>query len=399
MTCDEMRKISQLSEAVQLIAGEKGLKNNIRWIYFADCLECIKSEYRMENYIHGGEFVIFTNRSITEDSPKLIQLVERMEAYQISAIGINEGQIPEELIVYCEKNEIPLFELAEKYPLIDLSQLICQRLVFEEQGRKTEERFFSSMLDMENYSKEDLLEQARELDFPLEGRFCVAEIAMKKEGEKQKELPSSVEQGLARMIKSEFLKGMKQNVILLSQIGALLLLIPVEQREEEVLEEIFRRILRRMKNRFQLEAYVGIGNTTEYLDELRISRNEAFSAIKVGMAEKGQEAIFFFRRQGIFTLLSHVDDIRILDQFVENNLGKLKQTDRINNGNLCETLECYLNHHCNAKQTAEVMHLHRNTLNYRLRKICEITGYQLENLDTCLQLKLSFLIANYRKKN
>ena len=32
----------------KLKAGENGLEQSVRWIYFADCLQCIKSEYRIE---------------------------------------------------------------------------------------------------------------------------------------------------------------------------------------------------------------------------------------------------------------------------------------------------------------------------------------------------------------
>ena len=49
-----------------------------------------------------------------------------------------------------------------------------------------------------------------------------------------------------------------------------------------------------------------------------------------------------------------------------------------------------------AKKTAEEMFLHRNTLNYRLKKIREILDCDLEKLDTCLELKLAFLIWRYR---
>lgn len=109
---------------------------------------------------------------------------------------------------------------------------------------------------------------------------------------------------------------------------------------------------------------------------------------------KGQ--IFFYRDQGIYTLLSHVDDSRILDTYMEEKIGKLLQADELNDGNLSETLENYLNCSCNAKKTAEEMFLHRNTLNYRLKKIREILGCDLENLDTCLELKMAFLIRRYR---
>ena len=53
----------------------------------------------------------------------------------------------------------------------------------------------------------------------------------------------------------------------------------------------------------------------------------------------------------------------------KKKIGKLLQADELNDGNLSETLENYLNWYRNAKKTAEEMFLHRNTLNYRLKKI------------------------------
>ncbi len=65
-------------------------------------------------------------------------------------------------------------------------------------------------------------------------------------------------------------------------------------------------------------------------------------------------------------------------------------------GSLCETLENYLKHNCNAKRTAEAMFVHRNTLNYRLKKISELLNCDLEDMNKCLSLKLAFLIMKYR---
>ena len=235
MNCDDMMRLPQLKEELKIRAGGDGLKNTVRWIYFADCLQCIQSEYRIEDFIHGGELVILTNRSVTDDVGKLMSLVRQMVNHGISAIGINEGQIPKVLITYCDDKHIPLFELAERFPLIDLSQIICQKLTLEKNSAVT----------------------------------------------------------------------------------------------------------------------------------------------------------------GIDTILSHVDDKAVLDAYVDEHIGRLLQADEIKHGSLCETLERYLKNNCNAKKTAEEMFLHRNTLNYRLKKISEILGCDFTSLDDCMKLKLAFTILRY----
>ena len=47
-----------------------------------------------------------------------MNLISDMKEHGISALGINEGQISRELENYCEKNQLSLFELPEKFLLI-----------------------------------------------------------------------------------------------------------------------------------------------------------------------------------------------------------------------------------------------------------------------------------------
>ena len=399
MNCKDMMQIPELTEVLKLKAGKNGLQQSVRWIYFADCLQCVKSEYKIENYIHGDEFVVLTNPSVTDDSQKLMALIHQMYEYRITALGINEGQISEELIHYCEEKNLPLFELPEKYPLIDLSQIICRKLVLEENDRNAAEQLFSSILDAEHLSRERVMAQARYLNIDLEGSFFVAEFAFASEnGESGWENDDSLAAGrnVKRMIRAEFSRYIKQDILILPQAGSILALIPDKDAEESHIKEIFARIVDRAQREYGITLRIGVGNSKVYLDEVKKSRNEASTALRAAEVSGLKGQIFFYRDQGIYTLLSHVDDTRILDTYVEEKLGKLLQADELNDGNLSETLENYLNCSCNVKKTAEEMFLHRNTLNYRLKKIREILGWNLENLDTCLELKLAFLIRRYR---
>ena len=399
MNCRDMMQILELTEVLKLKAGENGLEQSVRWIYFADCLQCVKSEYRIENYIHGGEFVVLTNPSVTDDSRKLLELIRQMYEHGITALGINEGQISGELMRYCEEKNLPLFELPEKYPLIDLSQIICRKLVLEENDRNAAEQLFSSILDAEHLSRERVMAQARYLDIDLEGSFFVAEFAFASENTEsgwENEDSLAAGRNVKPMIRAELSGYIKQDILILPQAGSILALIPDRDAEESHIKEIFSRIVDRAQREYGINLMIGVGNSRAYLDEIKTSRNEAASALRAAEVSGSEGNIFFYREQGLYTLLLHVDDSRILDIYVEEKIGKLLRADEINDGNLSETLENYLNCSCNAKKTAEEMFLHRNTLNYRLKKIREILDCDLEKLDTCLELKLAFLIWRYR---
>lgn len=71
-------------------------------------------------------------------------------------------------------------------------------------------------------------------------------------------------------------------------------------------------------------------------------------------------------------------------------LTTLEQYDRQSHSDLYHTLYIYLRNSCNMAETARQLHLHRNSLLYRLNQIREIAGITLEDPDTREHLLLSF---------
>ena len=394
MNCEDMTRISQLNNVLNMKAGAAGMKNTIRWIYFADCLQCVKNEYHVEDYIHGDEFVVLTNPDVTEDKNKLMALITSMVDYGIAALGINEGQILPELIEYCNKEGLPLFELPEKFPLVDLSQILCKRLVLEENNRNLEEQVFASILDAEHLNRDSVLEQAQFLGIDLTGSFCVVEFVFGKNRRGSKDLLSTGQE-IRSIINMEF-SFYSGNVLVMPQTGSVLALVSTDRISDEDLKAVLKRIIENAERKHHSCLKAGIGSSVEYLEDVKSSRREAAEAVKVALVSDTEERIFFYKEQGIYTFISKVTDSRFLDDYVVKNIGKLIDADEINNGSLCETLESFLNHNCNVKETAQSLIIHRNTLNYRLNKIRELLGVDFENLDTCLELKLAFMIRSYR---
>ena len=55
-------------------------------------------------------------------------------------------------------------------------------------------------------------------------------------------------------------------------------------------------------------------------------------------------------------------------------------------GHLMRTLAAWFRHHSHPMATARALHIHRNTLDYRLQKIAELTGLDLDDTDDRLLL-------------
>jgi len=78
-----------------------------------------------------------------------------------------------------------------------------------------------------------------------------------------------------------------------------------------------------------------------------------------------------------------------LAQFCDEMLGKLLDYDAQHNSTLVETLSEYFTQRGNLSRTAEALYIHRNTLQYRMERIGEITGLDLDNPETRLAMQLA----------
>ncbi|HCW54656.1 MAG TPA: hypothetical protein DG753_13190 [Clostridium sp.] len=75
-------------------------------------------------------------------------------------------------------------------------------------------------------------------------------------------------------------------------------------------------------------------------------------------------------------------------------LIKLKNIDYIHQTEYYKTLKSYILCFCNTTKASNDLNIHRNTLLYRLNKIREITGYDLNDSKLCIRLLCDFLLIN-----
>lgn len=80
------------------------------------------------------------------------------------------------------------------------------------------------------------------------------------------------------------------------------------------------------------------------------------------------------------------------DYLIAPEIQLLMDYDQNHNSNLSPTLETYLDLERNVVQTAKSLFIHRSTLFYRLDRISQLTGLDLENPKTRLYLQLSYQI-------
>lgn len=80
-------------------------------------------------------------------------------------------------------------------------------------------------------------------------------------------------------------------------------------------------------------------------------------------------------------------------------LYPLKEHDRVHKTDFVKTIAVYLTFNGNLKESAAFLHIHANTLMYRLNRIAEITGRQLKDTHYRLSIYLDILTEETRQLN
>ena len=157
MNCEDLMNIPKIYSGMKLIAGGSGMYRNIRWIYFANCTQCLSDDFKVSQLIHGGELVIVTNAALTDNDDKMLSMIVEMNQKNIAGLVINVGQISPMLTEYCNDNELPLFELSYDLHLIDLSQIVCKALVEEESNTNSIDQLLAAIIYSSNINDADIL--------------------------------------------------------------------------------------------------------------------------------------------------------------------------------------------------------------------------------------------------
>ncbi len=120
---------------------------------------------------------------------------------------------------------------------------------------------------------------------------------------------------------------------------------------------------------------------------------EAREALKLGRKLQPREKLHNFADLGIYKLLLQVGDLAELKSFFQEELGRLMEYDKKHNSELIKTLEVFLQSQGNKQQAARELHIHRNTLNYRLQRIEEVLGVNPEDSNNWLECLLGLKIS------
>ena len=110
------------------------------------------------------------------------------------------------------------------------------------------------------------------------------------------------------------------------------------------------------------------------------------------LAPRPDEGGVFEELGGHFRLLDALGEDE-LSEIVQRTFGPVLEYDGLHNASLYKTLRTYFERRLAVQETADVLHIHRNTLQKRLAHVEQLLGIDLGDLDDIVDLRLGLHAA------
>lgn len=134
---------------------------------------------------------------------------------------------------------------------------------------------------------------------------------------------------------------------------------------------------------------LGVSRIASDLAGLRAAIGQAVDAWTLGQRIQGLSSPHYYDEMGLYRLLAALRNSDEIQRFYAEMLASLVAYDQENNTELIATLEAFFRQNTNISRTAQALYVHRNTLTYRLQRIVDISGFDLDDAEA----RLAFQVA------
>jgi DNA-binding PucR family transcriptional regulator len=300
---------------------------------------------------------------------------------------------------------LTIFELPETSDSNSLDLLVAQHAATVYALTLTRERLSA---DVANRLREDLLEGLLlgELSDPMEterraallgynaGRAYRVLIVRPEMGNGADDLA-----GRRRVLESmvEFVGRVARDAIAVRRSEEVVVLVPETIDDRQTLvnaaADLGRAIVERMRHPFPATSLTAAVSAPCYeLSRLPSTYSQAKRTLAAAKQFGRDGQITTFEELGIYRLLFQVPNASELRGFVDQVLGALVDYDQRHESDLLRTLAAYLRHHGRLQSAARDLVVHVNTVTYRLQRIREVAGLDLDDAEDRLTAQVALKI-------
>jgi len=369
ITLGYLCKYAKENYAMNLICGESNMNNLVNWVHMLEDPETA-------SFLHGQE-LIFSTGIGHDNTDWLLHFAKGLVANQASGWVLNIGpyikSVPEDLIKYCRQVQFPLFTIPWKTRIVDVTNDFCRKIIKSEESEVTVAGAFRNAIFFPEKISEyrSVLERK---EFNLEAEFCIIALSLQvPSNDKFSEYDKTV-----RLHLTQILYGHSDRFSIFRQDK--FLIVVLQSFPQNKVESVFDRLYE-VCNYGDENYNIRTGISVNDFGINSLPRNYKRAIALLHIAERQDKTRISYNNIGLYQLLLEIEDTKVIKKFYEDTLGQLEVYDEKYQTDYLSTLKCYLENNASVQETAKVTYVHRNTINYKIKKIKEILQCDLDYKD------------------
>lgn len=178
----------------------------------------------------------------------------------------------------------------------------------------------------------------------------------------------------------------------------LIMLIPADDNESSsAFMNRIKGFIDQLQGFFNKKWAFGISQV-QNINSIPVAYHQGIKALYHGIKFGGYGKVQFHENLGIYRLFSHPAIEEEIKVFVKETLSPVLDYEVENEIDLAETLKVFIENRGNYRKTGNILHLHHNTVRYRINIINQITDFNIDNHHMYLQYQLAFSLLPLIKK-
>lgn len=386
-------------DRARVVAGREGIDNEVRWI-------TVGEEPDLPDWVFGGELICSTLFAVASDH--LGDYVKGLSDGGVAGMLIKPerflGAVPESVLEVANRESFPVAEVPTNVLWSRVLESFYRYLLVEQTERirvETEMQlrggFFDELLS-DSLSGREIEHRAELLGCDLSGGAAVIffDVPAFDELARKRNLGELQGQHLKTLLYETINNAVCEihsNYICIPRSGSVLLLLGSSLEDRKALAiHVLMRCRERLKN---LPVHAGLGEPRESPEQIVQSYREADSALRVGQSLRNAESIesrvHVFASLGVQRLLFALNEKSpgTLREFENDAIGSVISYDKGHGTELVKTLKAYMDCDGKVSEVADLLHVHKHTVRYRLRRVTELTGLDVTKFEDAARLYLA----------
>ncbi len=277
---------------------------------------------------------------------------------------------------------------------------IYKQLAEGEVVRRRRNDFLSGILEGSVQAGQAVLEQAAALQLDLNKTWLAVQLEIRSPikftqhplaNEEQNDAAAK-QWGIAMLTTQ--LTARQSDLLVVGKQSGITILCPLmtEASSETIAKRI--ELIRHELHVFspELEIALGVSRPCRDYRFLPEAYGEAKEALEIGRKLNRIGCVYYFDELGVYQFLTKVRDMPEVKAYYQAVIGKLDNVEPSVRHDLVKTLEQYFTANGNVFKAAQGLFLHRNSMKYRLERIQEILGVDLDDAEVRFNLQLALKI-------